>query len=227
VFERFTDEARHVVVLAQEEARLLRHDYIGTEHILLALLHVDGGVAARALRSVGVSRSEARDAVAAILGTGPSEPSGHIPFTPRAKKVLELSLREALALRHNDIGTEHILLGLLREGEGVGAQVIVGAGVDFEVLREVIVELVGVDAEVAPFEPGVRVTGIGAIFEPALHEARRLGEKRVGVEHVVLAALESEDSLAGKVLRSFGLEKAAVEQRIIEMRGEVDSATPE
>ena len=226
MFERFTDEARRVVVLAQEEARLLGHDYIGTEHILLGLLHVDGGVAFRALRSVGVSLGEAREAVTVILGAGGSEPFGHIPFTPRAKKVLELSLREALVLGHNYIDTEHILLGLLREGEGVGVQVIVGAGVDFEVLREVIVELAGVDG-VAPFEPGVRVTGIGAIFEPALHEARRLGDERVGVEHVVLAALESEDSLAGKVLRSFGLEKAAVEQRIIEMRGEADPATPE
>jgi ATP-dependent Clp protease ATP-binding subunit ClpA len=214
------------VVLAQEEARLLNHNYIGTEHVLLGLLHEDEGVAARALASVGVTLREVRDAVATIIGTGGSEPSGHIPFTPRAKKVLELSLREALQLRHNYIGTEHILLGLLREGEGVGVQVLIGAEVDFEELRLRVIELAGLETDIAPFEVKPR-TGIGAIFEPALHEARRLGDQQVGVEHVVLAALESEESLAGRVLRSFGIDKAAFEERIIEMRGEGEQATPE
>jgi ATP-dependent Clp protease ATP-binding subunit ClpA len=228
VFERFTDEARRVVVLAQEEASLLNHNYIGTEHVLLGLLHTEGSAAARALESVGVSLLAARDAVAEIVGTGGSAPYGHIPFTPRAKKVLELSMREALQLGHNYIGTEHILLGLLREGEGVGVQVILRANADLESLRQVVIELAKDATEAVPYEPAARVTrGIGAIFEPALHEARRLGDKHVGAEHVVLAALESEDSLAGKVLRSFGLEKAAVEQRIIEMRSEGERATPE
>ncbi len=123
VFERFTDRARRVVVLAQEEARLLNHNYIGTEHILLGLIHEGEGVAAKALESLGISLEAVRSQVEEIIGQGGSSPSGHIPFTPRAKKVLELSLREALQLGHNYIGTEHILLGLIREGEGVAAQV--------------------------------------------------------------------------------------------------------
>ena len=226
MFKRFTDSARRVVVLAQEEARLLGHNYIGTEHLLLGLLHEGDGVAARGLVSVGVTLPGTRDAVASIIGTGGSEPSGQIPFTPRAKKVLELSMREALQLRHNDIGTEHLLMGLLREGEGVAMQVLVGAGVDFDELRQRVTELAGVDTDIAPFEPKPLI-GIGAIFEPALHEARRLGDTRVGAEHVLLAAFESEESLVGRVLRSFGLEKAVVEERIIEMRGEGDIPTPE
>ena len=127
MFERFTDRARRVVVLAQEEARLLNHNYIGTEHILLGLIHEGEGVAAKALESLGISLEAVRSQVEEIIGQGGSSPSGHIPFTPRAKKVLELSLREALQLGHNYIGTEHILLGLIREGEGVAAQVLVEA----------------------------------------------------------------------------------------------------
>jgi ATP-dependent Clp protease ATP-binding subunit ClpC len=130
MFERFTDRARRVVVLAQEEARLLNHSYIGTEHILLGLIHEGEGVAAKALESLGISLEAVRSQVEEIIGQGGSSPSGHIPFTPRAKKVLELSLREALQLGHNYIGTEHILLGLIREGEGVAAQVLVKLGAD-------------------------------------------------------------------------------------------------
>ena len=124
MFERFTDRARRVVVLAQEEARMLNHNYIGTEHILLGLIHEGEGVAAKALESLGISLDAVREQVQEIIGQGQQAPSGHIPFTPRAKKVLELSLREALQLGHNYIGTEHILLGLIREGEGVAAQVL-------------------------------------------------------------------------------------------------------
>ena len=130
MFERFTDRARRVVVLAQEEARLLNHNYIGTEHILLGLIHEGEGVAAKALESLGISLEAVRAQVEEIIGHGGQAPSGHIPFTPRAKKVLELSLREALQLGHNYIGTEHILLGLIREGEGVAAQVLVKLGAD-------------------------------------------------------------------------------------------------
>ena len=130
MFERFTDRARRVVVLAQEEARLLNHSYIGTEHILLGLIHEGEGVAAKALESLSISLEAVRNQVEEIIGQGGSSPSGHIPFTPRAKKVLELSLREALQLGHNYIGTEHILLGLIREGEGVAAQVLVKLGAD-------------------------------------------------------------------------------------------------
>ncbi|HSO50883.1 MAG TPA: Clp protease N-terminal domain-containing protein, partial [Acidimicrobiia bacterium] len=121
MFERFTDRARRVVVLAQEEARLLNHNYIGTEHILLGLLNEGEGIAAQALESLDIDLASVREEVVKIIGQGQQSPSGHIPFTPRAKKVLELSLREALQLGHNYIGTEHILLGLIHEGEGVAA----------------------------------------------------------------------------------------------------------
>jgi ATP-dependent Clp protease ATP-binding subunit ClpC len=141
VFERFTDRARRVVVLAQEEARLLNHNYIGTEHILLGLIHEGEGVAAKALESLGISLEAVRNQVEEIIGQGGTSPSGHIPFTPRAKKVLELSLREALQLGHNYIGTEHILLGLIREGEGVAAQVLVKLGADLSRVRQQVIQL--------------------------------------------------------------------------------------
>ncbi|MXZ84902.1 MAG: ATP-dependent Clp protease ATP-binding subunit [Acidimicrobiia bacterium] len=141
MFERFTDRARRVVVLAQEEARLLHHNYIGTEHILLGLIHEGEGVAAKSLESLGISLEAVRNQVEEIIGQGGSSPSGHIPFTPRAKKVLELSLREALQLGHNYIGTEHILLGLIREGEGVAAQVLVKLGADLSRVRQQVIQL--------------------------------------------------------------------------------------
>jgi ATP-dependent Clp protease ATP-binding subunit ClpC len=144
MFERFTERARQVVVLAQEEARMLNHNYIGTEHLLLGLIHEGDGVAARSLESLGISLNAVRQQVEEIIGRGQQVPSGHIPFTPRAKKVLELSLREALQLGHGYIGTEHILLGLLREGDGVAAQVLVTLGADLNrVLRQVILLLHG------------------------------------------------------------------------------------
>jgi ATP-dependent Clp protease ATP-binding subunit ClpC len=141
MFERFTDRARRVVVLAQEEARMLNHNYIGTEHILLGLIHEGEGVAAKALESLGISLEAVRQQVEEIIGQGQQAPSGHIPFTPRAKKVLELSLREALQLGHNYIGTEHILLGLIREGEGVAAQVLVKLGADLNRVRQQVIQL--------------------------------------------------------------------------------------
>ncbi|MBA2550316.1 MAG: ATP-dependent Clp protease ATP-binding subunit [Nocardioidaceae bacterium] len=141
MFERFTDRARRVVVLAQEEARMLSHNYIGTEHILLGLIHEGEGVAAKALESLGISLEAVRAQVEEIIGQGQQAPSGHIPFTPRAKKVLELSLREALQLGHNYIGTEHILLGLIREGEGVAAQVLVKLGADLNRVRQQVIQL--------------------------------------------------------------------------------------
>jgi ATP-dependent Clp protease ATP-binding subunit ClpC len=141
MFERFTDRARRVVVLAQEEARMLNHNYIGTEHILLGLIHEGEGVAAKALESLGIALEGVRQQVEEIIGQGQQAPSGHIPFTPRAKKVLELSLREALQLGHNYIGTEHILLGLIREGEGVAAQVLVKLGADLNRVRQQVLQL--------------------------------------------------------------------------------------
>ena len=141
MFERFTDRARRVVVLAQEEARMLNHNYIGTEHILLGLIHEGEGVAAKALESMNVSLENVREQVGEIIGRGQSAPAGHIPFTPRAKKVLELSLREALQLGHNYIGTEHILLGLIREGDGVAAQVLQKLGADLNRVRQQVIQL--------------------------------------------------------------------------------------
>jgi ATP-dependent Clp protease ATP-binding subunit ClpC len=141
MFERFTDRARRVVVLAQEEARMLNHNYIGTEHILLGLIHEGEGVAAKALESMGISLEAVRSQVEDIIGQGQAAPTGHIPFTPRAKKVLELSLREALQLGHNYIGTEHILLGLIREGEGVAAQVLQKLGADLNRVRQQVIQL--------------------------------------------------------------------------------------
>src|SRR5213595_1507356 len=141
MFERFTDRARRVVVLAQEEAMMLNHNYIGTEHILLGLIHEGEGVAAKALESLGISLKAARQHVGEITGQGQQAPSGHIPFTPRAKNILELSLREALQLGHNYIGTEHILLGLIREGEGVAAQVLVKLGADLNRVRQQVIQL--------------------------------------------------------------------------------------
>ncbi|MCE2512474.1 MAG: hypothetical protein J4F50_07955 [Acidimicrobiia bacterium] len=147
MFERFTDRARRAVVLAQEEARLLKHTYIGTEHILLGLIHDEEGVAAKALESLDISLESVRGQVEEIIGPGGQEPAGHIPFTPRAKRVLELSLREALKLRHNYIGTEHILLGLIREGEGVAAQVLVKLGADLPGVRHQVLALLEAEGE--------------------------------------------------------------------------------
>jgi ATP-dependent Clp protease ATP-binding subunit ClpC len=141
VFERFTDRARRVVVLAQEEARMLNHNYIGTEHILLGLVRERDGVAATALDSLNIRLDAVRREVEEIIGRGQAAPTGHIPFTPRAKKVLELSLREALQLGHNYIGTEHILLGLIREGEGVAAQVLEKLGADLDRVRQTVIQV--------------------------------------------------------------------------------------
>jgi len=143
MFERFTDRARRTVVLAQEEARLLNHNYIGTEHILLGLVREGEGVAALTLTSMGIRLDAVRGQVEKIIGQGQAAPAGHIPFTPRAKKVLELSLREALQLGHNYIGTEHILLGLVREGEGVAAQVLQQLGADLDRVRQAVIRLLG------------------------------------------------------------------------------------
>ncbi|HKT02593.1 MAG TPA: ATP-dependent Clp protease ATP-binding subunit [Rugosimonospora sp.] len=162
MFERFTDRARRVVVLAQEEARMLNHNYIGTEHILLGLIHEGEGVAAKALESLGISLEGVRQQVEEIIGQGQQAPSGHIPFTPRAKKVLELSLREALQLGHNYIGTEHILLGLIREGEGVAAQVLVKLGADLNRVRQQVIQLLSGYQGKEPAAAGSGATGEAA-----------------------------------------------------------------
>jgi hypothetical protein len=152
MFERFTDRARRVVVLAQEEARQLNHNYIGTEHLLLGLIQEREGVAAQALTGLGISLEGVRGEVVEIIGRGAEQPLAQVPFTPRAKKVLELSLREALQLGHNYIGTEHILLGLIREGQGVAAQVLVKLGAGQERVRQQVVQLLSAHAAGATAE---------------------------------------------------------------------------
>ena len=142
MFERFTDRARRVIVLAQEEARTLQHNYIGTEHLLLGLIREGEGVAAKALAAKGVTLEDTRKQVEEMIGKGNAAPNGHIPFTPHAKQVLELSLREALQLGHSYIGTEHILLGLIREGEGVGTQVLIKMDVDLGELRSATIDMI-------------------------------------------------------------------------------------
>ena len=163
MFERFTDRARRIVVLAQEEARMLNHDYVGTEHILVALIREGGGIAAQALQSLGITEEAARQQVEEVVGRGQADPQrGHFPFTPRAKKTLELALREALQLGHNYIGTEHILLGLIREGEGTSpaTQVLNGLGVDPNRVRQQVIQLVS--ARRVQEEPGTgRAAGRG------------------------------------------------------------------
>jgi ATP-dependent Clp protease ATP-binding subunit ClpC len=169
MFERFTDRARRVVVLAQEEARMLGHNYVGPEHVLLGLIHEGHGVAARALTELGVGLDEVRQQVEELIGQGDEAPSGHIPFTPQAKRVLELSLREALQLGHNYIGTEHILLGILREGENMAARVLVQMGADLNRVRLEVIRLLAPRAEAeamslgeSPPPPGEIRTARGA-----------------------------------------------------------------
>jgi ATP-dependent Clp protease ATP-binding subunit ClpC len=157
VFERFTDRARRAVVLAQEEARMLNHDYIGTEHLLLGLASERDGVAGKALVSLDISIEAIRRQVEEIVGQGRAAPTGHIPFTPRSKKVLELSLREALQLGHNYIGTEHILLGLIREGEGVATQVLVKLGANLSRVRETVIQLISGWTEAAASSGGEEI----------------------------------------------------------------------
>jgi hypothetical protein len=171
MFHRFTDRARRAVRLAQEEARLLRHDYVGTEHLLLGLLYEGTGVAAKALESLGISREDVRGQVAEIIGHGQGSRSGHIPFTARAKKVLELSLREALALGHHYIGTEHLLLGLLREGEGIAAQVLTRLGADHARARERVLGALRDECEQA--DPQKQLAADLAGTADRLAEARR------------------------------------------------------
>ena len=218
MFERFTDRARRVVVLAQQEARLLKHNYIGTEHLLLGLIREGDGVAAEALESVGIGLDAVRRQVAVIVGEGAaaSAQSGHIPFTPRAKKVLELALRQALQLGHNYIGTEHILLGLLAEGNGVGVKVITGSGIESARLRSLVIGLLP-DAPVVEEMPGggrrSLLTGSRGRAQYA-HLRARLKE----IEHR-LAAIEGR---AGT-----GPDDTVLDGRIAKIRDDKDAAVRE
>src|SRR6201992_64873 len=238
MFERFTDRARRVVVLAQEEARMLNHNYIGTEHILLGLIHEGEGVAAKSLESLGISLEGVRSQVEEIIGQGQQAPSGHIPFTPRAKKVLELSLREALQLGHNYIGTEHILLGLIREGDGVAAQVLVNLGADLNQVRQQVIQLLhgyrgerdpapltsgSVEAEYAANRGSTteRFTDRAQrVIVLAQEEARMLNHNYIGTEHILLGLLHAGEGLAAKALESLGISLEAVRQQVEEIIGQ-------
>ncbi len=224
MFERFTNRARHVVVLAQEEARRLHHNYIGTEHVLLGLLGEPDGLAFQALERFGMSLDSTREEVKAIVGIGKAEHSGHIPFTPRAKKILELALREALQLHHNYIGTEHILLGVIREGDGVGAQVLKQHSADLTPIRMAVLDLLStVPTEATRGRRWLRrrsAAGPGEAPEPgesaelrttpaadtSLSEAARLaGSQPVGSHHLLLAALGDPDTAAARALAALGV----------------------
>jgi ATP-dependent Clp protease ATP-binding subunit ClpA len=195
MFERFTDRARRVIVLAQEEARLLNHNYIGTEHLLLGLAHEGQGVAAKALELLGIRLEALRSQVQEIIGRGQQGPTGHIPFTPRAKKVLELSLRESKQLGHNYIGTEHLLLGLIREGEGVAAQVLVKLGGDLPRVRQQVVQLLSgsVGAEAA--------AGTGLVHVTVPEDLREVEERLAQVRRQKEAAIDAEDFERATALR--------------------------
>jgi ATP-dependent Clp protease ATP-binding subunit ClpA len=241
MFERFTGRARHVVVLSQEEARLLSHNYIGTEHILLGLLGEPESIGGQVLAGFGLTRDGVRDEVVEKIGRGKSAPSGHIPFTPRAKKTLELSLREALSIKHNYIGTEHILLGLIREGEGVAAQILRDhAEIRAAVLNAVSATDPGEEVEGAeetnavlrwlrqrltrhgtsvPFRPDVpgadQATRGTPAVEAALQQAARLaGPLPVGSHHLLLAALEDANSAASSALASLGVNIDQLRERL-------------
>jgi ATP-dependent Clp protease ATP-binding subunit ClpA len=193
MFERFTDRARRAVVLAQEEARLLGHDRLGTEHLLLGLVHEGEGVAARALAVLGISLQAARAQVEEIIGQGRAAPTGRLPFTPPAKQTLELSLREARALGHNYIGTEHLLLGLLREDRGVAAQVLRRLDADHAQIRRLVLELLSGGHEPAGSTRLVRMTA------PA--DLRELEEQLASVQRQKEAALDAQDFTAAATLR--------------------------
>ena len=207
MFERFSDRARRAVVRAQEEARLLNHDYIGTEHMLLGLLAERGSAAARALDSLNVTLEAAREQVREIVGQGSQEQGqrGHIPFTPRAKKVLELSLREALNLRSEIIGTEHLLLGLIDEGDGVGAQILDRLGAPAETVRERVVEL----AKTEP-DPETEPAGGSAGPAPATLQARSVRLRMESLSEV-RDLLKSIDRRLSAIERHLGIASAAAD----------------
>jgi ATP-dependent Clp protease ATP-binding subunit ClpA len=201
MFERFSGQARQVVVSAQEEARDLDHNYIGTEHILLGLLAAPDSLASASLTALGYTHDDVRTKVETMIGRGKAAPGGHIPFTPRAKKVLELSLREALQLKHNYIGTEHILLGVIREGEGVGAQVLSDKHPLDRIRADLLVRIES---------PGGGPEAYGA-RTPAAHDllalaAELAGDTPVGSHHILEAILQQPNSAAAKVLTEAGID---------------------
>jgi ATP-dependent Clp protease ATP-binding subunit ClpC len=199
MFERFTDRARRVVVLAQDEARRLNHNYIGTEHILLGLVQEGEGVAAKALEALGIGLAAVRQQVEEIAGRGKEAPDGHIPFTPRAKKVLELSLREALQLGHDYIGTEHILLGLIREGEGVAARVLVSLGADLNLVRQQVIQLLAGHQAEGRGGASARLPGSAARLELIVSRRTEVIVSKLDAIATRLAAIERHLGIAEEV----------------------------
>jgi ATP-dependent Clp protease ATP-binding subunit ClpC len=217
MFERFTDRARRVMDLAQEEARMFSHNYIGTEHLLLGLIHEGEGVAAQALESLGISLEAVRQRVEEIIGLGQQAPSGRIPFTPRAKKVLELARREAFQLGHRYIGTEHLLLGMIREGEGVAAQVLAGLGADLNGVRQQVIRLLhGSQGQDEP------ESARGARQRPP-------GRRQRGLLPEVLARVESIDSQLSAIGQRMGAgpETGDLDQQIAQARRGKEAAAGE
>ena len=200
MFERFTDRARHVIVLAQEEARLLSHNYVGTEHLLLGLLREGKSNATKALVSLGVSHEAARAQVEAMVGPSKFAPSGHIPFSPRSKKVLELVIREAVRLGHSYIGPEHLLLSLLHEGEGVAIRVLVALDVDLSALRQETLNLMGAGAT-PPAKKRLTIDfaaiGLGQELDTVIAVRERLGSSHPAY----LLAVANIFDLAAQLLR--------------------------
>src|SRR6516164_793460 len=217
MFERFTDRARRVVVLAQDEARMLNHDYIGTEHLLLGLIGEGEGVAARALESLGISLDAVRQQVEQVIGRGQQAPSGHIPFTPRAKKVMELALREANDLGHSYIGTEHILLGLIREGDGVAAGVLTGLGADRPRVRQQVTQLLGGRAGKGAPGAGSRLgkRARTRLLEDALAQIGSLDQRLAAIERWVGMRPDLDD-LDEKIAQARREKEAAIDTQNFE-----------
>jgi Clp amino terminal domain, pathogenicity island component len=218
LFEKFTERARQVVVLAQEESRQLQHNYIGTEHVLLGLLREEEGLAARVLESFGITVELVRAQVVRIVGRGEEAADNQVPFTPRAKKVLELALREALTLDHNYIGTEHILLGLVRENEGVAARILLDFDADAEAIRNELVRMLsgpGVREQKRPMaisstggSPQVIdrawLGGLGVLLDDLAGEIRRDLQRAPDTGDLLLALASAPATLAGRALRALG-----------------------
>jgi ATP-dependent Clp protease ATP-binding subunit ClpA len=238
VFERFTEQARQVVVLAQEEARTLKHNYIGTEHVLLGLLREEDSLATRVLESLDITLDAARTQVAQLVGSGEEVTSGQIPFTPRAKKVLELALREALSLGHNYIGPEHILLGVARENEGVAARILLDFGADSETIRNEMIRLLpgpggpprgagGWSGEPRQGLDAGWLGGLGPLLDRVAAEIRHELGREPDVGDLLLALACAQETLAARALGELGVELDALWGTIERVRHQHSGAREE
>ena len=234
MYELFTDQARRVVAQAQVEARHLHHPYIGTEHVLLGLLTDSDGVTHQALTSLGIDPADLRQSVTNVLGEGFEAPQSHIPFTPRAKRVLELSLRESLQMGHNYIGSEHILLALIREGKGIAAQVLVHLGADLETMRETVRALTEGARDSGPLHR-LGLIGAGSKFPAMLKRftrsaravvvkaedaSRLLNHNYLGTEHLLLGLAADPEAVSARALAAHGVDVAAIHNAVVEIVGQ-------